>query len=88
MMELEVWQHRQFQPPNIIFNTVSWGCGGTGPGVQGDYLIVWTGQGILMHRHGIWNTNPPHPSHAWSPLPVGYLYIDYGDAPVVNLQEV
>ena len=88
MMELEVWQHRQFQPPNITFNTVSWGCGGTGPGVQGDCLVGWTGQGILMYRHGIWNVNPPHPSQAWSPLPVGYLYIDYGDAPVVKLPEV
>ena len=41
-----------------------------------------------MYRHGIWNVNPPHPSHAWSPLPVGYLYIDYGDAPVVKLPKV
>ena len=88
MMELDKWQHRQFQPPNILFNTVSWGCGGTGPGVQGDCLVGWTGQGILMYRHGIWNVNPPHPSHAWSPLPVGYLYIDYGDAPVIKLPEV
>ena len=88
MTELEVWQQRQFQPPNITFNTVSWGCGGTGPGVQGDCLVGWTGQGILMYRHGIWNVNPPHPSHTWSPLPVGYLYIDYGDAPVVKLPEV
>ena len=82
MKELERWQHRQYQPPNLTLNTVSWGCGGTGPGVQGDCLVGWTGQGILMHRHGIWNINPPHPSQAWSPLPVGYLYIDYGEAPI------
>ena len=61
---------------------------GTGPGVQGNCLVGWTGQGILMYRHGIWNVNPPHPSHAWSPLPVGYLYIDYGNAPVVKFPEL
>ena len=83
--ELEMWQHREFQPPNITYNTVSWGCGGTGPGVQGHCLVGWTGLGILIYRHGIWNVNPPHPSHAWSPLPVGYLYIDYGEAPVLQL---
>ena len=87
MMELEKWQHRQYQPPNMTFNTVSWGCGGTGPGVLDDCLVGWTGQGILMYRHGIWNVNPPHPSYAWSPLPVGYLYIDYGEAPVLQLPE-
>ena len=40
-----------------------------------------------MYRHGIWNVNPPHSSHAWSPLPVGYLYIDHGEAPVLQLPE-
>ena len=85
MMELEKWQHRQFQPPNIIFDTVSWGCGGTGPGVQGHCLVGWTGQGILMYRHGIWNVNPPHSFGTWSPQPVGYLYINYGEAPILQL---
>ena len=83
--ELEMWQQRQYQPPNITYNSVSWGCGGTGPGVQGHCLVGWTGLGILMYRHGIWNVNPPHPSHAWSPLPARYLYIDYGKAPVLQL---
>ena len=87
VMELETWQRRQRQPQNMTFNTVSWGCGGTGPGVHGDCLVGWTGQGILMYRHGIWNVNPPHPGYAWSPLPVGYLCIDYGEAPVLQLPE-
>ena len=87
VMELETWQQRQYQPPNTTFNTVSWGCGGTGLGVLGNCLVGWTGQGILMYRHGIWNVNPPHPSYAWSPLPVGYLYVDYGEAPVLQLPE-
>ena len=88
MTELETWQHRPYQPPNIAFNTVSWGCGGTGPGVQSDCLVGWTGQGILMYRHGIWNVNPPRPWDAGSPPPpVGYLYVDYGAAPVLQLPE-
>ena len=88
--ELEVWQQRQYQPPNITYNSVSWGCGGTwlwesnstpmsspkhsrvnmmrsgsrgtGPGVQGHCLVGWTGQGILMYRHGIWYVDPLHPT--------------------------
>ena len=87
VMELDLWQRRQHQPENITFNTVSWGCGGTGPGVLDGCLVGWTGQGILMYRHGIWNVNPPHPGYAWSPLPVGYLCIDYGEAPVLQLPE-
>ncbi len=88
MTELETWQHRPYQPPNITFNTVTWGCGGTGPGVQSDCLVGWTGQGILMYRHGIWNVNPPRPWDAGSPPPpVGYLCINYGEAPVLQLPE-
>ena len=59
----------------------------TGTGVQGDCLVGWMGQGILIYHHTIWNVNPPHPSHAWSPLPVGYLYIDYGEAPIFQRPE-
>ncbi len=87
MMELKRWQDRLYQPPNITFNTVSWGCGGTGPGAPDGCLFGWTGRDILMYRHGIWNANTPHPGHAWSPPPVGYLYIDYGEAPVLQLPE-
>ena len=87
IMELETWQHRPYQPPNITFNTVSWGCGGTGPGVQSDCLVGWTGQGILMYRHGVWNANPLHHWDAHSPPALGYLRIDYGDAPVLQLPE-
>ena len=87
IMELETWQHRPYQPPNITFNTVTWGCGGTGPGVQSDCLVGWTGQGILMYRHGVWNANPLHHWDPKSPQALGFLRIDYGDAPVLQLPE-
>ena len=87
LMELETWQHRPYQPPNITFNTVSCGCGGTGPGVQSDCLVGWTGQGILMYRHGVWNANPLHHWDPQSPPALGFLRIDYGDAPVLQLPE-
>ena len=87
IMELETWQHRPYQPPNITFNTVAWGCGGTGPGVQSDCLVGWTGQGILMYRHGVWNANPLHHWDSQSRPALGFLRIDYGDAPVLQLPE-
>ena len=87
IMELETWQHRPYQPPNITFNTVTWGCGGTGPGVQSDCLVGWTGQGILMYRHGVWNANPLHHWDPQSPPALGFLRIDYGNAPVLQLPE-
>ena len=87
IMELETWQHRPYQPPNITFNTVAWGCGGTGPGVQSNCLVGWTGQGILMYRHGVWNANPLHHWDPKSPPAMGFLRIDYGDAPVLQLPE-
>ena len=87
IMELETWQHRPYQPPNITFNTVDWGCGGTGPGVQSNCLVGWTGQGILMYRHGVWNPNPLHHWDSQSPPVIGFLHIDYGDAPVLQLPE-
>ena len=90
LVELEKWQQRLLQSPNITFNTVTWGCGGTGPGLQPDCLHAWTGRDILMLRHGVWNKEPPRP--VWVPSdnstpPVGWLKVHYGQAPVLALPE-
>jgi len=77
--DLEKWQ---MMPPqkatNVKYHNVGYGCGHNGSPAC---LEGWTGQDILMFRHGRWNTEGVHEPNFVGPFR-GWMAIDYGNVTI------